>query len=100
MHIYFHMKTTISCAVLPHCTTQSSRHIPKQRGVTVRSHTHTHTHTHSHTHTDTHTHTHTHTLTHTLSHTHTHTHTHTAKEKMLLELNEEALGSWFLVLGS
>ena len=31
------MKTTISCPVLPHCTTQSSRHIPKQRGVTVRS---------------------------------------------------------------
>ena len=31
------MKTIISCPVLPHCTTQSSCHIPKQRGVTVRS---------------------------------------------------------------
>src|SRR4029434_5448694 len=36
IYIYF-MTTTISCAVLPHFTTQSSRHIPKQRGVTVRS---------------------------------------------------------------
>ena len=31
------MKTIISCPVLPHRTTQSSCHIPKQRGVTVRS---------------------------------------------------------------
>src|SRR4029434_1458106 len=36
IYIYF-MTTTIACAVLPHFTTQSSRHIPKQRGVTVRS---------------------------------------------------------------
>ena len=33
------MKTIISCPVLPHRTTQSSCHIPKQRGVTVRSFT-------------------------------------------------------------
>ena len=41
VYIYF-MTTTISCAVLPHFTTQSSRHIPKQRGVTVRSFTPSH----------------------------------------------------------
>ena len=36
-YIYFYMTTTISCTVLPHFTTESSRHIPRQRAVTVRS---------------------------------------------------------------
>src|SRR4029434_9756744 len=49
----------------------SSRHIPKQRGVTVRSFTHTQTHTHIHTQTHTHT-----ALTHTPRHTRVY-HTHT-----------------------
>src|SRR4029434_10735244 len=30
------MKATISCTLLPNYTTQSSRHLPKQRGVTAR----------------------------------------------------------------
>src|SRR4029434_5788829 len=99
MRIYFYIQATISCTLLPNNTTQSSRHLPKQRGVTARSLTHTkyiihtnkmhtqctHTHTHTHnthkqkTHTHTHNaHTHTHTLTHhTHTHAHTHTHTHT-----------------------
>src|SRR4029434_142569 len=68
MRIYFYIQATISCTLLPNNTTQSSRHLPKQRGVTARSLTHTLCRL------DTHTHTHTQRYTHTHKHTHTHTH--------------------------
>src|SRR4029434_8162824 len=68
MRIYFYIQATISCTLLPNNTTQSSRHLPKQRGVTARSLTHTlcrlDTHTHTHTQRYTHTHIHTRTLGH------------------------------------